>query len=78
MHFTRRTLVIGLCWLAVGCNRPIPNVADLNGCYFAKEPNPIFEIREAKLLAPRVHIERRDRIQIHRIPRSFRFHRESE
>ena len=29
-------------------------MADLNGCYFAKGPNALFEIRSGKLLSPEV------------------------
>jgi len=40
--------------VVTGCSKPVPTVADLNGCYFAKGPNRVFEIRDAKLLAPQV------------------------
>lgn len=48
------TLLIAACYAAAGCDKPIRNIADLNGCYFANGPNPIFEIRQSKLLSPLV------------------------
>jgi hypothetical protein len=54
LYTFRGALILGVCCLAVGCSKPILNVTDLNGCYFAKGPNPVFEIREAKLLAPQL------------------------
>jgi len=35
----------------VACSQPIQRIGDLDGCYFAKGPNPIFEVRDAKLIS---------------------------
>jgi len=55
---TRRFLALlaaSLCWAIASCNKPIPSIVELEGCYFAgNAQTPAFEIRGAELRSPQV------------------------